>query len=71
MYETSEVAFIAKEISDISLSSIIASDRPKFGSVPVPAEIGTGTEIPVLVLAMSETLVPAEIWVQMLAKIFA
>jgi len=37
------------------------SDRPKFGLVPVPAEIGTGTEIPVSV--------PAEILVQMLAEI--
>ncbi len=41
------------------------SDRPKFGSVPVPAEIGIGTEIPVSVPAISEILVPAEISVQM------
>ncbi len=45
------------------------SDRPKFGLVPVPAKIGTGTEIPVSVPAISENSVPAEILVQMLAKI--
>jgi len=48
---------------------IITSDRPKFGSGPVPAEIGTGTEIPVSVPAISEILVLAEISVQMLAEI--
>ena len=26
---------------------MLTSDRPKFGSVPVPATISTGTEIPV------------------------
>ncbi len=43
------------------------SDRPKFGSVP--AEIGTGTEIPISVPAIYEISVPAEISVQMWAKI--
>jgi len=43
----------------------MTSDRPKFGSVPVPAEIGIGTETPVSVPAISEISVPAEISVQM------
>ncbi len=38
------------------------SDRPKFGSVPVPAEILTGTEISVP--AKFELSVPAEISIQ-------
>ncbi len=37
------------------------SDRPKFGSVPVPAEIETGTEIPVSV--------PAKLVISVLDKI--
>ncbi len=41
-----------------------SSDRPKFGSVPVSAEILTGTEILVSVPAELTVSVPAEISVQ-------
>ena len=36
-----------------------ASDRPKFGSVPVPATISTGTEVPVPVLDIFKISIPA------------
>ncbi len=45
------------------------SDRPKFGSVPVPAEIGTGAEISVSVPARFNISVSAEISVQMWTEI--
>jgi len=44
---------------------LITSDRPKFGSVPVPAEIGTGAEISVSVPARFNISVSAEISVRM------
>jgi hypothetical protein len=43
---------------------VMTSDRPKFGSAPVPAKILTGTEILVLVPAKFELPVPAGISVQ-------
>ncbi len=44
--------------------NVLNSDRPKFGSVPVPAEIETVTEISVSVPAKLVISVPAEISVQ-------
>jgi hypothetical protein len=46
-------------------SSFEGRDQPEFGSVPVPAEIMTGTKIPVSVPAMFTISVPDEILVQM------
>ena len=51
------------------VSTVVASDRPKFGSAPVPAEIMTRTETPVSVPASLEISVPAEISVQKCTKI--
>ncbi len=39
----------------------VSSYRPKFGSVPVPAETKTGSEILALVLAMLTISIPVEI----------
>jgi hypothetical protein len=46
-----------------------SSDRPKFGLVPVPAEIKTGTKISVSVPARLRISVPAGISVQMWTEI--
>ena len=48
--------------------NVNTSDRPKFGSVPVPAEILVWTEISVPVPARFEISVSAEISVQNAAE---
>ena len=48
----------------INLMITITSDRPKFGSVPVPAKIVTWTDISVSVPAKFQISVSAEISVQ-------
>jgi hypothetical protein len=48
----------------LRLGTVAVSDRPKFGSVPVPAEITTEISVPVSVPAKFGILVLAGILVQ-------